>query len=69
MMFALLDMFLFYTPSAHIRELKGIWVDKTINYARWVGFSNTLNNEWNGFTIYVSGSQDQLIEGTHWQLI
>ncbi|KAG8220551.1 hypothetical protein J3R82DRAFT_3272 [Butyriboletus roseoflavus] len=51
-LFASLDMFLFHTPFSHIRELNDIWVDKTINYARWVDFSNKLNNEWAGFTVY-----------------
>ncbi|KAF9226077.1 hypothetical protein BS17DRAFT_807002 [Gyrodon lividus] len=52
LLFALLDFLLFYTPSAHFRELEGISVDNVINYARWRSFANKLNNEWNGFTIF-----------------
>ncbi|KAG8220550.1 hypothetical protein J3R82DRAFT_3270 [Butyriboletus roseoflavus] len=51
-LFAPLDMFLFYMPSAHIKELKGIWVDNLINYARWEVLSRKLSSEWTGFTIY-----------------
>lgn len=68
LLFASLDIFLFFSPSAQIKELKSIWVDNLINYARWQSFSSKLNNEWSGFTIYVSRSLDQYIEWTHWQL-
>ncbi|KAF8838291.1 hypothetical protein BDN67DRAFT_971793 [Paxillus ammoniavirescens] len=51
-LFSLLDCLFFYSPSAHIRELKSIWVDDVINYARWKIFANKLSIEWNGFTIY-----------------
>ncbi|KIJ12651.1 hypothetical protein PAXINDRAFT_101119 [Paxillus involutus ATCC 200175] len=51
-LFFLLDPLFFCSPSAHIRELKSIWVDDVINYARWKIFANKLSIEWNGFTIY-----------------
>ncbi|KIJ66258.1 hypothetical protein HYDPIDRAFT_109253 [Hydnomerulius pinastri MD-312] len=50
--FTPLDFLLFFAPSAHVGELKGIWVDRLINYPRWKNFVSGLNNEWNGFTIY-----------------
>ena len=67
-LFPPLDMFLFFAPSAQIKELKDIWVDDIINSARWEDFSNKLGDEWNGITIYVSRSLDQLAEWTLWQL-
>ncbi|KIJ12607.1 hypothetical protein PAXINDRAFT_117932 [Paxillus involutus ATCC 200175] len=51
-LFSLLDLLCFCAPSAHTGELKSIWVDDVINYARWKIFANKLGNEWNGFTIY-----------------
>ena len=67
-LFATLDTFLFYAPSAQIKELKDIWVDDLINLARWEAFSSKLGDEWNGITIYVSRSPDQLAEWMRWQL-
>lgn len=67
--FTLLDVFLFYMPSAYIEELKDLWVDDILNYRRWLDFSEKLRNDWGGFGVYVSGSQDQLVAETHWQLI
>ena len=68
LLFVPLDMTFFYAPSAHVKELKSIWVDDTINYARWEAFSSKLSSEWSGITIYVSRSPDQLVEWMHWQL-
>ena len=56
LLFVPLDISLFHAPSAHIKDLKSIWVDDIVNYARWEAFSTKLNNEWNGITIYVSKS-------------
>ncbi|KIJ63434.1 hypothetical protein HYDPIDRAFT_29676 [Hydnomerulius pinastri MD-312] len=49
----ILDPVLFKAPSAHVKQLRRIWVDHTINILRWRSFIGTLGNEWNGFTIYV----------------
>ncbi|KIJ58821.1 hypothetical protein HYDPIDRAFT_33784 [Hydnomerulius pinastri MD-312] len=50
--FAPIDFLFFYAPSAQIRKLEEIWVDKVVHYTRWKTFVSGLNNEWNGFTIY-----------------
>ncbi|KAH7890171.1 hypothetical protein F5I97DRAFT_1850702 [Phlebopus sp. FC_14] len=47
-----LDPILFGAPSAHVKQLRRIWVDRTINALRWRSFIDTLFTEWNGFTIY-----------------
>ncbi|KAF9221573.1 hypothetical protein BS17DRAFT_784977 [Gyrodon lividus] len=47
-----LDPFFFRAPSGHMRRLEAIWIDRTINIARWKSFIAILSVEWNGFTIY-----------------
>lgn len=64
LLFAPLDISLFYAPSAQIKELKSIWIDDIVNYARWAAFSNRLSSEWSGITIYVSKSPDPHVECT-----
>ncbi|KAG8214957.1 hypothetical protein J3R82DRAFT_8349 [Butyriboletus roseoflavus] len=54
LLFAPFNIFLFFAPSVQIKELKRIWVDNIVNYARWEAFSSKLNSEWSGITIYVS---------------
>ncbi|KIJ62630.1 hypothetical protein HYDPIDRAFT_30226 [Hydnomerulius pinastri MD-312] len=48
----LLDLALLGAPTAHLRGVRSIWVDKTINESRWKIYISRLNTEWNGFTIY-----------------
>ncbi|KIJ62662.1 hypothetical protein HYDPIDRAFT_30255 [Hydnomerulius pinastri MD-312] len=48
----LLDLALLGAPTAHLRGVRSIWVDKTINESRWKTYISRLNSEWNGFTIY-----------------
>ncbi|KAH7914536.1 hypothetical protein BJ138DRAFT_999902, partial [Hygrophoropsis aurantiaca] len=49
---AFMNLILFGAPEAHINGLQKVWVDETVNHARWTDFTNNLYNEWNGFTIY-----------------
>jgi len=44
---------LFGAPNSHMRELRSVWVDRTINVSRWKNFNNKLSSEWSGITIYV----------------
>ncbi|KAH7890170.1 hypothetical protein F5I97DRAFT_1850685 [Phlebopus sp. FC_14] len=46
------DPILFSAPSTHVKQLRRLWVDHTINVLRWRSFINTLVSEWSGFTIY-----------------
>ncbi|KAF9234462.1 hypothetical protein BU15DRAFT_65706 [Melanogaster broomeanus] len=50
--FTFLNFLLFFAPSMHVRELKGVNVDGIINFPRWKGFAKRLNVEWNSFTVY-----------------
>ena len=52
--FLLLDLPLCFALTPHVEELKSIWVDDFINYARWSKFASNLADRWNGFAIYVS---------------
>jgi len=44
---------LFGAPESHMRELRQVWVDRTIISPRWKNFNNQLSSEWSGITIYV----------------
>ncbi|KAH7924791.1 hypothetical protein BV22DRAFT_1034753 [Leucogyrophana mollusca] len=48
----IMNIVLFGAPEVHINGLRRVWVDETVNHARWQDFTNNLYNEWNGFTIY-----------------
>jgi hypothetical protein len=49
-----MNVILFGSPDAQSKALRKIWVDYTIVQRRWKNFINRLNNEWNGYTIFVS---------------
>jgi hypothetical protein len=44
---------LFGAPDSHMRELRRVWVDRSINSPRWKQFNNQLTSEWSGITMYV----------------
>ncbi|KAH7914528.1 hypothetical protein BJ138DRAFT_362852 [Hygrophoropsis aurantiaca] len=48
----IMNPILFGAPEVHINDLQKVYVDDTVNHARWTDFTNNLYNEWNGFTIY-----------------
>jgi len=50
--FHFLDCILCFSLASRVQELKSIWVDDIINYARWSKFASDLIAGWNGFTIY-----------------
>ncbi|KAJ8594025.1 hypothetical protein M405DRAFT_785153 [Rhizopogon salebrosus TDB-379] len=43
---------LFGAPDSHMRELRRVWVDRSINSPRWKQFNNQLASEWSGITMY-----------------
>lgn len=54
LIFRLLNLILWYGPRKHYKRVQRVWVDEIINAPRWKDFINQLDNEWLGFTIYVS---------------
>ncbi|KAF9237043.1 hypothetical protein BU15DRAFT_76281 [Melanogaster broomeanus] len=44
---------LFGAPAVHLEDLRGVWVDRTVNQPRWKAFITNMNTQWAGFTIYV----------------
>lgn len=54
LIFRLSNLILWYGPRKHYQRIQRVWVDETINAPRWKDFTTQLDNEWTGFTLYVS---------------
>ncbi|KAG1729009.1 hypothetical protein EDB19DRAFT_1939282 [Suillus lakei] len=47
-----INVALFDAPRSHMKELRRVWVDRTINSPRWKNFNSKLSSEWSGITMY-----------------
>ncbi|KAF8844196.1 hypothetical protein BDN67DRAFT_1066314 [Paxillus ammoniavirescens] len=45
---------LFRAPDVHLKTLRTIWVDQTINYVPWTKFLDKLNSEWQELVLYAT---------------
>ena len=52
--FRLVSVILFFSPDAHLRELKKVWADERIFEGVWKNFMQKLVSEWTDFVLYVS---------------
>ncbi|KAF9236835.1 hypothetical protein BU15DRAFT_76562 [Melanogaster broomeanus] len=50
----LISWILFLAPNVHMKTLKTIWVDQTVNYVPWKQFLEKLNNEWQELVLYAT---------------
>ncbi|KAF9225209.1 hypothetical protein BS17DRAFT_584588 [Gyrodon lividus] len=50
----LISWLLFRAPHVHLKTLKTIWVDQTINYVPWTKFLDKLNSEWQELVLYAT---------------
>jgi hypothetical protein len=57
LIFRLSNLILWYAPQKHYKRIQRVWVDEIINAPRWKGFIAQQENEWTGFTLYVSTRQ------------
>jgi hypothetical protein len=54
-LFRVMDLIMFGSPDAHSKALRMIRVDSSIiQMRRYRNFIDSLNGEWNGYTIFVS---------------
>lgn len=54
-LFRIMDLIMFGSPDAHSKALRMIRVDSSIiQMRRYRNFIDSLNGEWNGYTIFVS---------------
>ncbi|KAH7924789.1 hypothetical protein BV22DRAFT_1119960 [Leucogyrophana mollusca] len=49
-----LSPLLFGAPDIHTKGLKTIWVDQLVNHIPWKKFIDSLNSEWQEFTLYAT---------------
>ena len=52
-MSAVVELFCFGAPRAHMIELQRVWVDRSTSSPRWKDFNEKLGKEWISITIYV----------------
>ncbi|KAF8478376.1 hypothetical protein DFH94DRAFT_53546 [Russula ochroleuca] len=50
--FRLVSVILFFSPDAHLRELKKVWADESIFEGVWRDFMQKLVSEWTDFVLY-----------------
>ncbi|KAH7914526.1 hypothetical protein BJ138DRAFT_1079243 [Hygrophoropsis aurantiaca] len=50
----ILSPLLFGAPDIHTKGLKTIWVDQLVNHIPWKKFIDSLNSEWQEFTLYAT---------------
>ncbi|EIW75801.1 hypothetical protein CONPUDRAFT_85065, partial [Coniophora puteana RWD-64-598 SS2] len=50
--FISLSIFMFGTPYSQLERLNTVWVDRTINSARWKEYISTVYDEFMGLTLY-----------------
>ncbi|EIW75890.1 hypothetical protein CONPUDRAFT_139857 [Coniophora puteana RWD-64-598 SS2] len=50
--FLSLSVFMFGTPYSQLERLNNVWVDRTVNSARWKEYISTVYDEFMGLTLY-----------------
>ncbi|KAG2139269.1 hypothetical protein DEU56DRAFT_800456 [Suillus clintonianus] len=51
-LFRVLNVALFNSPTIHSESIHNVWVDNTVVQPRWKKFITQLNSEWSSFTVF-----------------
>ncbi|EIW87393.1 hypothetical protein CONPUDRAFT_149427 [Coniophora puteana RWD-64-598 SS2] len=46
------SVFTFFSPPSQLKRLEGVWVDRSVNQARWKEYLSNAYDEFTGFALY-----------------